>query len=135
MIGISLSFGRVSLGGVIFSCCLISSRLTGFPGNIQSLFPEDQDLDEIQNNTQYIISIMAARLSAELVREKMEKVLGYKDNEIANNIEEFSRFINPEDLSMVMELKNKIFEEKREHFEIDYRMKHKAGRWTAGRRK
>jgi PAS domain S-box-containing protein len=59
---------------------------------------------------------------------KIKNILGYKDDEIENNIDNFLGFIAEQDLSKFQELLNSSLIGKTDTFDIEHKMIHKDGR-------
>ncbi len=59
-----------------------------------------------------------------------KKMLGYEDNEIENDFSEWERLTDPEDVKKVMGRFDDLFANRQERFTLDFRMKHKKGKWV-----
>ncbi|HET6420782.1 MAG TPA: PAS domain S-box protein, partial [Geobacteraceae bacterium] len=62
---------------------------------------------------------------------RWKSMLGYEDQEIPNNVEEWKKRIHPDDRRMVMETRTAYLDGRIPVYEIDYRLRHKDGsyRW------
>ena len=67
--------------------------------------------------------------------KRWKQILGYKDNEIDNNIDSFRNNLHPDDRPRVMKYISKYLKGEFRHYSIEFRMKHKDGsyRWLLGR--
>ena len=59
-----------------------------------------------------------------------KRMLGYEEHEIDNNVAEWERLIDPADAKKSWVMFEELIGEKRDHFEIEFKMKHKAGHWV-----
>ncbi|MFT7878964.1 MAG: EAL domain-containing protein [Sulfurimonas sp.] len=59
-----------------------------------------------------------------------KKIIGYKDNEFANEMTNLEEHIHPDDLEKVRENINKNLYEHREYCETVHRLRHKDGHWV-----
>jgi PAS domain S-box-containing protein len=60
---------------------------------------------------------------------RYKAILGYEDHEFPNLADSWKSHIHPEDHDKVVNENIKCIEGKIDHFEVDYRMRHKDGRW------
>lgn len=58
-----------------------------------------------------------------------KRMLGYKDHEIKNEVSEWERFIDSEDVAPIRKMVEEVIARTRDRFEIEFRMLHKNGRW------
>lgn len=58
-----------------------------------------------------------------------KKMLGYEDDEIADNHEAFDLLIHPEDVPVVKEALNAYFRGEKNCYEAEFRMRSKSGEW------
>jgi len=115
-------------------------------GNINGLLCSGKDITDIKraekalviSEERYNLAMQAANdgiFDLDLVSNKIyfsprwKKMLGYKENEIKNDISEWKRLIWSEDLKKSEEILKEHLEGKRNRFEIEYKMKHKNGQW------
>lgn len=66
---------------------------------------------------------------------RWKEIIGYKDHEIENILEEWISRIHPEDKERVLEAYDSLFYNDADLFEAEYRLRHKDGgyRWILGR--
>lgn len=66
---------------------------------------------------------------------RYKAILGYEDHEFPNTAESWKSHVHPEDLDYVINANLECIRGKGDHFEIEYRMRHKDGswRWILGR--
>jgi diguanylate cyclase (GGDEF)-like protein/PAS domain S-box-containing protein len=66
---------------------------------------------------------------------RWKEILGYADQEIENDIREWTSRIHPDDYDRVMEANNRFFTSGDDYFQIEYRLLHRDGsyRWILGR--
>jgi len=66
---------------------------------------------------------------------RWKSMLGYEDDEIPNNLEEWKKRLHPDDRYRVMEARNACLEGHKPTYEIEYRLQHKDGsyRWINAR--
>lgn len=57
-------------------------------------------------------------------------MLGYQDNELANDFSVWETTTSPEDVKRSWEMQNDLINKKRDSFEIEFKMKHKKGHWV-----
>ncbi len=57
-------------------------------------------------------------------------MLGYRDDEIANDFSEWERLTRPEDAASSWKMLNEVLEGKRDRFEKEFQMRHKDGHWV-----
>ena len=60
---------------------------------------------------------------------RWKEILGYADAEIPNVLHSWKSRIHPEDYDRVMAANESFFSSNAEHFEVEYRMRHKDGTW------
>lgn len=62
-------------------------------------------------------------------------IIGYRDSEIPNELEEWQKRIHPDDLDRVNEANNVFYKSNESHFQVEYRLLHRDGsyRWVSGR--
>ena len=61
---------------------------------------------------------------------RWKEMLGYSDRELANELATWERLIDPEDKTRAMTLLEEIWAGRRDGFNIEFRMRHKAGHWV-----
>jgi len=92
----------------------------------------------------YDLAVGSARLgvwdwrpetNALYISPNLKALLGYRDDEIANDFDDWNRHIHPEDSERVMTALETYLKEDIPHFEIEHRMVHKNGstRWVVKR--
>ncbi len=59
-----------------------------------------------------------------------KKMLGYQDDELPNEFSVWEKLTRPEDVKTTMKMLEELFNKQRDVFEIDFKMKHKSGRWV-----
>ncbi|HPE62991.1 MAG TPA: PAS domain S-box protein [Methanothrix sp.] len=68
--------------------------------------------------------------TGEVVRNRqLVEIFGYPEDELEGRIEERERMIHPDDFKKVISALNDHFDGRTPHYEIDYRLKRKDGRW------
>lgn len=60
---------------------------------------------------------------------RWKAIIGYKPEEIENNITSWRDSLHPEDLLMAQEQLEKVFTQKGELYDVEFRQKHKDGHW------
>lgn len=61
---------------------------------------------------------------------RWKKIIGYREDEFANELSNFEAHIHPDDLEQVWEHINRNLYQKREYCETVHRLKHKEGHWV-----
>lgn len=66
---------------------------------------------------------------------RWKEIIGYEDRELGNSVDEWIGRIHPEDHERVMAANMSVPQGKADHFEVEYRLRHKDGsyRWVLGR--
>lgn len=66
---------------------------------------------------------------------RWKEIIGYRSDEISNDVREWTSRIHPDDKTLVLAANNSVIYGSRDHFEVEYRILHKDGhyRWTLGR--
>ncbi|HKK34257.1 MAG TPA: PAS domain-containing protein, partial [Desulfomicrobiaceae bacterium] len=66
---------------------------------------------------------------------RWKDIIGYRDQELPNRIEEWKSRIHPDDYDRVMAANDAFFSSNDSHFSVEYRIRHKDGsyRWVLGR--
>jgi PAS domain S-box-containing protein len=66
---------------------------------------------------------------------RWKEIVGYQDDEIPNELEEWTSRIHPDDLDKVLDANQTLLDRNAESFTVEYRMRHKDGswRWILGR--
>lgn len=66
---------------------------------------------------------------------RWKEIIGYEDHELGDHADEWKSRIHPKDVSRVMEANMSVLNGVAEHFEVEYRLRHKDGsyRWVLGR--
>ena len=66
---------------------------------------------------------------------RWKEIIGYADNELHNDLREWTERIHPDDLAAVLDANDQFFRSRDTHFDIEYRLRHKDGtyRWVRGR--
>lgn len=59
-----------------------------------------------------------------------KSMLGYEDNELANDFSIWEKLTKPEDVKKSWEIQNEVINKKRDRFEMEFKMKHKDGHWV-----
>jgi len=59
-----------------------------------------------------------------------KRILGYQENELPNDLSVWENLTEPEDVKRSWEMQQELINEKRERFELEFKMKHKKGRWV-----
>lgn len=59
-----------------------------------------------------------------------KKMLGYKDNELANEFSVWETLTEPDDLTTSWNMLNELINKKIDRFEMEFQMKHKDGHWV-----
>jgi len=59
-----------------------------------------------------------------------KKILGYEDHELPNDFSVWEKLTHPDDLQKAWVSIQQLLNGKRERFDIEFRMKHKAGHWV-----
>jgi PAS domain S-box-containing protein len=57
-------------------------------------------------------------------------MLGYEDNELLNDFSTWEKLTDPEDENKAMEMQQKLINKQIDHYEIEFKMKHKDGHWV-----
>lgn len=62
-------------------------------------------------------------------------IIGYKEDELDNDLEEWRKRIHPDDIDRVLKANDIFYASNETHFEVEYRLRHKDGsyRWVSGR--
>ena len=60
---------------------------------------------------------------------RWKSMLGYEDDEIANQFSEWERLVHPEDLAQAQQMLNEYFAGQRPEYTVELRMLHKSGDW------
>ncbi len=61
---------------------------------------------------------------------RWKKMLGYQDDELPNEFSVWEELTRPEDVKKTMKMLDELFNKQRDVFEIEFKMKHKSGRWV-----
>lgn len=61
---------------------------------------------------------------------RWKEILGYAEDEISTHIDEWRSRIHPDDFDRVMDANNSCISVGKDHFEVEYRMRHKDGSYT-----
>jgi PAS domain S-box-containing protein len=66
---------------------------------------------------------------------RWKEIIGYRDHELPNHIEEWTSRIHPDDYDRVMAANDIFLSSNASHFSVEYRIRHKDGsyRWVLGR--
>ncbi|MBF0233915.1 MAG: PAS domain-containing protein [Desulfamplus sp.] len=59
-----------------------------------------------------------------------KRMLGYEDNELPNDFSVWETLTDPEDVKRSWKMQNELINRKRDHFELEFKMKHKNGHWV-----
>ena len=59
-----------------------------------------------------------------------KRILGYKDNELPNDFSIWENLTEPEDVKKSWKMQNELINKERDHFELEFKMKHKKGHWV-----
>jgi PAS domain S-box-containing protein len=57
-------------------------------------------------------------------------LLGYKDDEVEHHFKEWEKLTHPEDLTSALQAIQDVLAGKTQHYEVEFRMRHKAGHWV-----
>ncbi len=59
-----------------------------------------------------------------------KRMLGYQDDELPNNLSVWENLTAPEDVKRSWQMQKELVSQKRDRFEIEFKMKHKDGHWV-----
>nr|WP_319493730.1 transporter substrate-binding domain-containing protein [uncultured Desulfobacter sp.] len=59
-----------------------------------------------------------------------KRLLGYEEHELPNDLSIWEQLTSPEDFKRIQKMQKELIKRERDHFEIEFKMKHKKGHWV-----